>query len=101
MTRRSIFLKNENYADVQSALAKAPDRKRAIWERMKANGCTQESETAFRHHAQTCGFILPDEGRKETTVEPHPIKRAIAGKPFIGLERPGDFDKIYGPKLEK
>lgn len=68
---RSIFLPHESYADVQAALAKADtdlDRKRLIWERMKQNGCTQESETAFRHHCQVINFVLPDEAGKRNPL---------------------------------
>ena len=68
---RSIFLKNESYNDVMQALCKADtmlERKRLIWERMKANGCTQESEIRFRQHCANIGFILTSEGGKEKTL---------------------------------
>lgn len=67
MTKRSIFLPNECYTDVQTALAKAnteEERKRLIWERMKQNGCTKESELCFRQHCKNISFILPDEAGK-------------------------------------
>ena len=69
---RSIFLPHESYSDVQSALAKADtdfERKRLIWERMKQNGSTQESEVRFRHHCQVCGFVLPSETGKRNPLE--------------------------------
>ena len=68
---RSIFLKNESFSDVQSALSKATseeERKRLIWERMKQNGCTKETEIAFREHCQAIGFILPDEAGKRNSL---------------------------------
>ena len=68
---RSIFLPHESYSDVQSALAKADtdfERKRLIWERMKQNGSTQESEVRFRHHCQVCGFVLPSETGKRNPM---------------------------------
>ena|SRR3990167_5976667 len=74
---RSIFLAHESYSDVQTALAQADteeERKRLIWERMKKNGCTKESETAFRHHCQTISFILPDEAGKR-----NPLAKNING----------------------
>ena len=78
---RSIFLKSESYADVQTALAKADmefERKRLIWERMKKNGCTQESEVRFRHHCQVCGFVLPSETGKRNPLEKDNGGRAAA-----------------------
>ena len=59
---RSIFLKNESYADVQTALAKADtdeERRHLLSERMKKNGWTKEREENFRRHCATIGFILP------------------------------------------
>jgi hypothetical protein len=78
---RSLFLKNENYSDVQAALAKADteeERKRLIWERMKKNGCSKESEIAFRHHCQVCGFVLPSETGKRNPLESHHVGRTQA-----------------------
>ncbi len=75
---RSLFLKNENYSDVQAALAQADteeERKRLIWERMKKNGCSKESEIAFRHHCQVCGFVLPSE-----TGKANPLAKDSGGR---------------------
>src|SRR3990167_9934762 len=75
---RSIFLPHESYSDVQSALAKADtdfERKRLIWERMKQNGSTQESEVRFRHHCQVCGFVLPGE-----TGKANPLGKDSSGR---------------------
>ena len=75
---RSIFLPHESYSDVQSALAKADtdfERKRLIWERMKQNGSTQESEVRFRHHCQVCGFVLPSE-----TGKANPLAKDSGGR---------------------
>src|SRR3990167_8690066 len=75
---RSIFLAHESYTDVQTALAKADtefERKRLIWERMKQNGCTQESEVRFRHHCQVCGFVLPSE-----TGKANPLGKDSSGR---------------------
>ena len=81
MTKRSIFLKQESYTDVQAALAKADtdlDRKRLIWERMKANGVTKESEERFRHHCKVVGFSLPDEVGKKNPLGKDNTGRANA-----------------------
>jgi hypothetical protein len=62
MTRRSIFLKNESYNDVMSALAKAKtdeERRHMISERLKANGWNKEKEISFRENCRSVGFILP------------------------------------------
>ena len=78
---RSIFFAHENYTDVQTALAKADtelERKRLIWERMKKNGCTQESEVRFRHHCQVCGFVLPGETGKRNPLGKNPEGRTQA-----------------------
>jgi hypothetical protein len=56
---RSLFLKNENYSDVQAALAKADtdeERKRMMSDRAKANGWTKEKEVEYQKHLRTCGF---------------------------------------------
>ena len=59
---RSIFLRNESYADVQSALSKADtdeERKHMLSDRMKANGWTKEREENFRRHCTVISFVLP------------------------------------------
>ena len=75
---RSIFLIHESYTDVQTALNQADtelERKRLIWERMKQNGSTQESEVRFRHHCQVCGFVLPGE-----TGKANPLGKDSSGR---------------------
>ena len=81
MTKRSIFLKNETYSDVQSALGKArteEEYKRIIWERAEANGWTKEREKEFRHHCAVVGFILPSPRRETKAVESNIGTRATS-----------------------
>lgn len=62
MTKRSIFLPNESYNDVMTALAKAKsgeERKHLMSERLKKNGWNKEAEISFREAARVCNFILP------------------------------------------
>lgn len=78
---RSLFKKGESYFDVQAALAKADtplERKRLIWERMKANGVTKESEERFRYHCKVVGFILADEAGKGNPLAKDTDGRAAA-----------------------
>ena len=59
---RSIFLKNESYTDVQTALAKADtdeEHRHLLSERMKANGWSKEREENFRRHCAIINFVLP------------------------------------------
>ena len=60
--KRNVLLKHESYNDFLHALNKSGlSRKRFIWERMKANGVTEYSETKFREHCAIVNFITPQE----------------------------------------
>ena len=101
---RSIFLKNESFSDVQSALSKAnteEERKRLIWDRMKQNGCTKESEIAFREHCQAIGFILPDEAGKRNPLEKNVTGRIAAGMLRNAIKHQRDYDKIIENNMEE
>ena len=72
MTRRSIFLANESFSDVQDKLSRCKtddELRHAMSERLKANGWSREKEEVFRDNAKTCGFILGSHRTKPATVE--------------------------------
>ena len=66
MTRRSIFMPNESFSDVQEKLCRCKtedELKHAMSERLKANGWDREKELSFREHCANVGFILPGQKR--------------------------------------
>ena len=74
---RSIFLKSESYADVQTALAKADtefERHHLISERLKANGWDKEKELNFRRHCEVIGFSLGFQ-----IARPNPLEKNVNG----------------------
>src|SRR3972149_6411473 len=81
MTKRSIFLPNESYEDVQSALAKADtdeEYKHLVSERLKANGWTKEKEIRFREHCEIVGFILGGKKPKANPLDKNSYGRTSA-----------------------
>ena len=78
---RSIFLKSESYADVQTALAKADteeERHHLISERLKKNGWDKEKELNFRRHCEVIGFTLAFRRAKENPLDKDNQGRASA-----------------------
>jgi len=72
---RSIFLKNESFNDVQTALNQGKsdmERKHIISDRLKANGWTKDKELQFRRDCEIVGFILPFQRQKENGMAKNP-----------------------------
>ena len=81
LTKRSIFLKNESYSDVQAALAKAntdEERRKLMSDRAKQNGWSKEDEISYQGHLRTCGFTTAFSRPKENPLASHTEGRAQA-----------------------
>ncbi|MCR4307445.1 MAG: hypothetical protein NUV80_02715 [Candidatus Berkelbacteria bacterium] len=81
MTRRSIFLKNESWNDVQSVLGKAnteEEYRHMMSERAKSHGWTKEDEISYQSNLRTCGFATAFQRPKENPLGKNPEGRANA-----------------------